>query len=544
MKRARDRGVGGGARSAAGAGAVAGVGDGDGDGDGDGGSDGRRSDQRGVLSDDGVPVGEEMALAVEDLDEDGAGVGRAERGQMEVHVAGALPGETVRARLQHRSVHGRKAWAELLCIEHRSEDRVAPTCPAQGRCGGCIIQHLAYPAQVRWKEATVASLVARSPVLRDVELQPMIRSPKTEGYRNNAKLVVARDRKGRVVLGAYGPRSHDVVDLEGCRLVEPVLEEVASAVRALCNAAADIDVYDEVRRTGSLRYVTLRSNAAGQVLVTLVTARERFAAAQRIAEALRAMHPGVVGVVQNINPTVGNVLFGERERTLAGQAALSDQVGEPADDEVAGTEAEPGVILGSGISETGDDSGRSAGVRVQISSRAFFQVNRDVAAVAYRLIREEVELSGATRVLDAYGGVGGIALTLAGSTAEVVGIDANVASVQDAISTARRNGLGHVQFVAGDAGLRMAELAAGGRRFDVVVLNPPRKGCAPEVLDATARLAPRTVAYLSCSPRTLIRDLETLATRGYAIRRLIPLDMLPHTPHIELLAIATANPTT
>lgn len=363
----------------------------------------------------------------------------------------------------------------------------------------------------------MAELLARSPLLgrAGVALEPMVRSPKIEGYRNTAKLVVARDREGGVILGAYAPRSHDVVDLQGCRLVEPVLDQVASSVRALCNAAPDVDVYDEVRRTGTLRYVALRSNAAGQVLVTLVTARETFPAGQRLAEGLRATHSFVAGVVQNINPSAGNVVFGERERTLAGESALSDQVGAPAE----------------------------TGARVQISSRAFFQANREVARLAYGLIREGAGLTGRERVLDAYGGVGGIALTLAGSAAEVVGIEANVASVEDASATARRNRVDNVRFLAGDAGREMTALANDGARFDVVVLNPPRKGCAPQVLDAAARLAPRTLAYLSCSPRTLLRDLEILATRDYTLRRLIPFDMLPHTPHIELLAIAAAPPT-
>jgi 23S rRNA (uracil1939-C5)-methyltransferase len=276
---------------------------------------------------------------------------------------------------------------------------------------------------------------------------------------------------------------------------------VAATVARLVTARG-VTAYDEGRLTGTLRYVVLRASAAGAVLVTLVIARDAFPQGAALADELRAAHPEIVGVVQNVNPTRGNVIFGDRERTLAGSAALEDRVGP---------------------------------VRLRVSSRSFFQANRDVAALAYAAIAGAAALSGSETVVDAYAGVGGIALTLAPHAGRVIGIEQHPAAVEDAAWSAAASGIGNARFVAGDVAGSLADVGAA----EVVVLNPPRKGCAPEVLRAAAGLGPRTIAYLSCSPETLLRDLGALRRLGYRTASLTPFDMLPHTPHLEALAVLT-----
>jgi len=252
--------------------------------------------------------------------------------------------------------------------------------------------------------------------------------------------------------------------------------------------------------TGDLRYVILRVNHRGDVLATLVTAGRAWPQGAVVAAALRAARPEVTGVVHNVNPSRGNVIYGAEETTLAGEPTLQDQAGD---------------------------------VRVRLSSRSFFQDNREVAALAYRAIAAAVAPTGTDRVVDAYAGVGGIALTLARAAREVVGIEEHEGAVDDAVASAALNGIGNARFVAGDVADRLRDID----RADVVVLNPPRKGCDAAVLDQVARLAPRRIAYLSCEPRTLARDLGHLARRGRRASSLTPFDMLPHTPHIEVLAI-------
>ena len=459
----------------------------------------------------GLEPGAELSVTIDDLDDDGAGTGPASIPGVggdarsvpwRLHVRGTLPGERATVRVDHVSHHRPAAWASLVTLEQASPERVEPACAGWGPCGGCVLEHLTYDAQVAWKERAFRALVAAEPALASAEVRPAVASPRVLGYRNKSKLVAGRNAVGRLILGAFAPRSHDVVDLGGCAVVEPPLDEVTSALRDLVDDHG-IAPYDEARLDGQLRYVILRASADGAVLVTLVTAREVFPEGEALAGALRAARPEVVGVVQNVNPTRGNALYGPRDVLLSGAATVEDRIGD---------------------------------VRLRVSPQAFLQANRYVAAAAYDAISRAVAPRPTERVVDAYAGVGGIALTLAPHAGDVIGIEEHPAAVEDATASAQLNGITNARFVAGDAAARLSECDHAA----IVVLNPPRKGCAPAVLAATAALRPRAVAYLSCAPDTLVRDLAALAALGYATRALTPFDMLPHTPHVEALAILTS----
>jgi 23S rRNA (uracil1939-C5)-methyltransferase len=452
--------------------------------------------------------GDRVALTCDDLDDDGAGVGQS--GGHPVHVAGALPGERVGGVVEHVSRQSGAAWARLETIEAPSPARRPPACPAFGACGGCVLQHLAYDGQLAWKHARVARALGASPALADVQVDPCVASPHPLGYRNRSKLVVARREEGRagdgLVLGAFAPRSHDVVDLAGCRIAEPPLDETAAALRSLLDEAG-VRAYHEQTLTGDLRHVVLRANHQGRVLAVWVVARP-LPSGVELARRFREARPEVVGVVEHENRSRGNAIFsdadGANERLLDGAAELEEQI------EVAGQT-----------------------VRLVLAPGAFFQANREVAALAYAAIADALAVRPSERVVDAYCGVGGIALTLARRAGEVIGIESHAGAVGGATASAALNGVANARFVVGDAALALGQID----RADVVVLNPPRKGCAPEVLAAIARLAPRAIAYLSCDPETLARDLALLVTHGYRTRSVTPFDMLPHTPHIEALAL-------
>jgi 23S rRNA (uracil1939-C5)-methyltransferase len=449
-----------------------------------------------------VQPGEHVTVTCVDIDDDGAGVTAAGPGdQPRVHVAGALPDERVTAVVEHLSPHARAAWARLETMEVPSPARRPPACRAFGACGGCVLQHLAYGAQLAWKRARVARALAAI----DVAVAPCVASPRPLGYRNRSKLVVAHNG-GRLVLGAYAPRSHDVVDTAGCRIAEPPLDDTATALAALLDHAG-VAAYDERTLLGDLRHVVLRASHDGRVLATWVTTRP-LPSGPALASAFRAARPEVVGVVEHVNRGRGNAIFvaaGNDDRLLAGQATIEDRV---------------------------DVGGR--GVRLRLSGGAFFQANRDVAALAYAAIADALAVRPGEHVVDAYCGIGGIAIALAGGGAtEVVGIEEHPGAVADAAASAALNDIDNARFVAGDVARELAALD----RADVVVLNPPRKGCALEVLAEVVRLAPRAIAYLSCDPHTLARDLARLTTRGYRTIRVTPFDMLPHTPHVEALAI-------
>jgi 23S rRNA (uracil1939-C5)-methyltransferase len=289
-----------------------------------------------------------------------------------------------------------------------------------------------------------------------------------------------------------------LVDLAGCRVAEPPLDDTAEALRQ--NAAAAVAPYDEASGSGLLRYAILRVNFRGQVLVTLVTAQRAWPDGAALARALKAARPEVIGVVQNVNPSRGNALYGDEQHLLDGEPALEEQVG---------------------------------GVRLRLSATAFFQVNRAVAERLYADARVAAGLARHERVVDCYAGAGGLALTLAPDAREVIGIEEHPAAVADACAAAALAGKEHARFVCGDAAAQLGTV----ERADVVVVNPPRKGCAPAVLDEIARLGPRRVLYVSCAPDTLARDLARLGRHGYRTVLCRPYDMLPQTPHVETLAV-------
>jgi 23S rRNA (uracil1939-C5)-methyltransferase len=312
--------------------------------------------------------------------------------------------------------------------------------------------------------------------------------------------------------------------MAGCPLSEPALSEVATKLHGLLcekanrvgegglcpsepergkvwNPSQGFQPYDEIRRTGVLRYVLMRANAQGKVLVTLVSARATWPQAQALADELAAACPAVCGVVLNVNASTGNVLLGEEEHLLCGSAFIEDDIG-PA--------------------------------RVRLGSRSFAQANRQVAGQAYSAIVSAAKTLGPIdRVVDAYAGAGGIALSLAPLASEVVAIESTQAAVTTAEAFIATTTGSRVRFLAGDVAEHLAQVG----HADMVVLNPPRKGCAPAVLAAVAKLAPRLVAYLSCNPETLARDVAVLARAGLRCTGVTPYDMMAQTPHVEALAL-------
>ncbi|HXU01065.1 MAG TPA: 23S rRNA (uracil(1939)-C(5))-methyltransferase RlmD [Polyangia bacterium] len=452
----------------------------------------------------GVKPGERVTVTCVDLDDEGAGISAAPADGPRVHVAGALPGERVSAVIEHVSSHAPEAWARLTAIETRSPARRHALCRAFGSCGGCILGHFDHAAQLGWKRERVARALANI----DVEVGPCVGKP-FHFYRNRSKLVPARI-DGRVVLGAYAPRTHVVVDTAGCSIATPPLDDTATALAALLDQAGVVP-YDERTLAGDLRHVVLRANADGRVLATWV-APWPLANGPELARAFRVVRPEVVGVVEHINRGRGNAIFApdtSDDRILDGEPTIEDFV------EVRGER-----------------------VRVRLSGGAFFQANHGIAGEAYAAIVNALSPRPGERVVDAYCGVGaiGIALARAGAS-EIIGIEVHAGAVADATASAALNRVTGVRFVAGDVAREIAAIDRAGLRADLVVLNPPRKGCAPEVLAAVVRLAPRAIAYLSCDPDTLGRDLAWLASHGYRATSVTPYDMLPYTPHVEALAI-------
>ena len=366
-------------------------------------------------------------------------------------------------------------------------------------CGGCPLLGLDYAEQLKQKEEKVRALVGKyGPVhpIRGME-QPY-------HYRNKVISTFATGFGGKLTSGIYAANSHKVLPVESCLLQDEVLDKTMQAVRAAANACR-YQPYDEDKGTGLVRHCLLRRGVAtGQVMVVLVTAQPVLPGAKNFVKALlaEAAQRGVTvtTVVQNVNSRKTSVVLGEAEKVLYGKGFILDTL---------------------------------CGKTYAISPRSFYQINHAQTEVLYGLAVEAAKLTGKEVVLDAYCGIGTIGLTAADHAKQVVGVELNRDAVQDAIGNARHNGVKNARFFAADATRWIGEAAAAGEKADVIFMDPPREGSTPEFLASVARMAPKRVVYVSCNPVTLARDLATLTKLGYKAEGFTPVDMFPHTEHIE-----------
>ena len=450
-----------------------------------------------------VQVGERHPVRIEDLDTAGDGVGRVN--QLVVFVPGTVPGDE--ALVEVTAVEKRHARGRLIRLLAPSPDRVVPPCPVADRCGGCQLQALAYPAQLRWKERRVREALRRIGGLDGVPVLPVRGMQEPWRYRNKAQYPLAAVN-GHIAMGFYARGTHAIVEADDCLIQDPLNVEVAALARSLL-ARYGVPIYDETTGEGVVRHVVVRASRWHRTaMVVLVTNGPQLPHRDAIVQGLAA-HPRVASVVQNINPRRTNVIFGDETRVLWGEAHLEDRIGP---------------------------------VRFLISPRSFFQVNGVQVEVLYEQVRRDAGLMGSERVLDAYCGVGTIALYLARDAREVVGIESVPEAVADAERNARHNAIANARFHVGLVEDVLPDLVQQGQRFDVAILDPPRRGCEPAVLEALARAAVPRLVYVSCHPESLARDLARLSALGYDTEQVQPVDMFPMTTHVESVARLRRRP--
>jgi 23S rRNA (uracil1939-C5)-methyltransferase len=434
------------------------------------------------------------------LDESGAGVGPEidVSSPRQIHVADLLPGERAEVEIDHASPHRPEAWGHITRrLGTSSPDRVDPVCPAFGQCGGCTWQHLAYPAQLTAKRRRVADALASIPAIADgsVPIAEVRPSPAVIGYRNKGKYVVGRSGD-QVVLGAYAPRTHDVIDTLGCRVVDPVIDEVATWTRGAASAAGLVP-YDERTRSGELRYVIVRESAGDVLVALVVVSRTPRSKLEQVATAL-SRHPAMHGVVAIENDRRDGAII------------------------PSGVTAQ--VLLGHGY--VIEDL---VGAKLEVGPGEFLQVNRAQAHALYRRVAELADAGSDTSAVDLYAGVGGIGLHLARAGASVVAVEID----RDAVAALRRAARAAnlpLTAIGGDAGDVRGQLTS---HPNVVVVNPPRKGLSDGARALLAEWAPPTIIYVSCGPDSLARDLIALGKRGYIPDVVEPFDLMPGTPQIE-----------
>jgi 23S rRNA (uracil1939-C5)-methyltransferase len=455
--------------------------------------------------------GDSLVLAIDDLAFGGEGVGRAD-GYV-VFVRGGVPGDRLRVKLvEARSRFGR---AVIEAVETPSPDRVEAPCAYFGRCGGCRLQHVSYPAQLAFKTKQARDCLERIGGLGEFELRTILAAPDQYGYRNKMEFTVARLSQAThggsgladpatTVIGLHQADRYDVVlDVERCLLQSDTMNRLLDELRRETRVRA-LSVYDQSTGEGLLRFVSLREGRrTGEAMVNIVATTPDVEGLGPLAERLARRVPATASVVLNVNAKKASVAVGTEEHLLLGRDHIRESLG---------------------------------GLAFQVSAGSFFQTNTAQAERLFAVVAEACALDGGETVMDLYSGTGAISLLLARRARWVYGIEVAAAAVADAVRNARQNGIDNCTFVAGEVRHALPTLMRDGVRADVVVADPPRAGFHPKALLALAALGPARLVYVSCNPATLARDLADLVRQGYRLEWVQPVDMFPQTPHIEAVA--------
>ena len=441
---------------------------------------------------------DEIQLNITALTSEGSAIGRKDG--VPIFVRGGVPGDVVTAHI----IKAKKnyAVARLQQVLEPSPHRVESDCPVSAQCGGCAFRTVDYAEELRFKQQRIDDAFQRIGHL-DLQVEGVLAAPDTVRYRNKAQYPVQL-QDGRPVAGFYAYKSHRVVPTGDCLLQ---CTDFSAGVAACLQWAEEhqISVYNEETGTGLLRHLYFRKGqATGQVLACIVINGTDLPGGDALCAALRAAVPGLVGVVLNSNTRRTNVILGDRDWVLWGKGELLDKL---------------------------------CGKTFAIGPHAFYQVNHDQCEHLYALAGDFAGLTGDQVLLDLYCGVGTIGLTLADRCRRLIGVEVVPQAVENARENARRNGIENAEFLCADAAGAATQLAFQGVRPDVAIVDPPRKGCAPEVFAAIDKMGIERLVYVSCDPATLARDLALLATMGYIARRACGVDLFPRTPHVETVVL-------
>ncbi len=374
-------------------------------------------------------------------------------------------------------------------------------CPVHKKCGGCQLQNMSYAEQLAFKQNKVNRFLKKF-----AKPLPVIGMDNPYHYRNKVQAAFYTSRGGKIISGVYQSGSHNVVGIDSCQIEDVTADKIITAVRRLM-PSFKMTTYNEDTHKGFLRHILVkRGFATNQVMLVMVTGTAMFPSKNNFVKAIRQKFPEITTVIQNINPYDTNLVLGKKQNVLYGKGYIEDVL---------------------------------CGCKFRISPKSFYQINPVQTEVLYGKAIEYADLKGSETVLDAYCGIGTIGIIAAKHGAgRVIGVELNGDAVRDAIDNAKANGLKNIRFFKGDAGAFMREAAEENERPDVVFMDPPRAGSSRVFLDSLIVMSPKTVVYVSCNPETLARDLKYLTENSaYRVRKIQPVDMFPHTNHIECVSL-------
>lgn len=448
---------------------------------------------------------DELILKIEDMGVDGAGIGKADG--MTFFVKDAVIGDVVRAKVMKlKKTYG---YARLMELLEASPDRVEPKCPYYRQCGGCQIQALSYEKQLEFKERKVRNNLERIGGFSEIPMEPIVGMEEPYHYRNKAQFPVGTDKDGHIVTGFYAGRTHTIIPNRDCALGLPVNREILDLVIDFMEKY-HVSAYDEKTGKGLVRHVLIRCGfTSKEKMVCLIINGKSLPHSEKLVEALRKID-GMTSISINCNTGRTNVILGRKTVVLWGQEYITDQIGE---------------------------------ISYEISPVSFYQVNPVQTEKLYGLALEYADLHGEENVWDLYCGIGTISLFLAQKAKQVYGVEIIPQAIENAKRNAVKNGIENAEFFVGKSEEVLLEFyekeAAAGRKAhaDVIVVDPPRKGCDEKLLETIVKMAPDRVVYVSCDSATLARDLKILCENGYELKRVRAVDQFCHTVHTESVCL-------
>lgn len=421
-----------------------------------------------------------------------------------IFIEGALKGEKVKVRIV--KVNKNFAYGKLMEVLEASEERVNPPCAIYKRCGGCKLQHASYKAQLDFKWDRVKDCVSKIGKLDPSIVKYPLGMEEPWRYRNKVQLPIGLIN-GEVKIGFFAPRSHDIIDMESCLIQDEIGDKVVKLTREWIEKfnIRPYNVDGEYDEKGIVRHIMIRRGfTTNEVMVVLVTNGEKLPHKEEFVDLMVKNIPGIKSVIQNINSKKTNVILGLESKTLWGEDTISDYIGD---------------------------------FRFNISPLSFFQVNPTQTEVLYGKALEYANLTGNEEVFDAYCGTGTITLFLSQKAKKVYGVEIIPQAIDNAWINAKENKVENVEFFVGESEVAIPDLINKGVKADVVVVDPPRKGCDKKLLDAITNIDAKKIVYVSCDPSTLGRDLKVLEENGYKTLEVQPVDMFPNTAHIENVAL-------
>ena len=445
-----------------------------------------------------IKKNDRINLKIESCSSNGSGVGRYNG--MAVFVPATAVGDEITAHIL--KVKKSYAFAKAESIINPSDDRITPECPVYLRCGGCVFSHMSYNAEKEIKSGHVKECFRRIGGT-EPEFEPIIGGEADKRYRNKAQYPVASDG-GEIKTGFYSPHSHRVIHCPDC-LLQP--EEFSGILEIFSEYIKknNISVYDETVHKGLIRHIYIRKGtASGEIMVCAVINGKGLPDENGLVSALLGKEPNIKSIIINTNTKDTNVILGEKCRTLWGADCITD-------------------IL--------------CGLKFRISPLSFYQVNRNQAEKLYGKAAEYANLTGGETVMDLYCGAGTIGLSMAEKAKEIIGVEIVPEAIEDAKINAELNGIKNARFICGDAAKAAEILKNEGVKPDVIILDPPRKGCSPEMIKTAAEMKPDRIVYVSCDPATLARDCGIFKDLGYSAVKATPVDMFPRTGHVETVVL-------